>query len=415
MKIIFVNRFFFPDQSATSQVLTDLAFYLARSGHDVHVVTSRQRYEEPGASLLSAETANGVKIHRIWTSRFGRDKLLGRTADYLSFYLSAGWRLLRLAEQGDTLVAKTDPPLISIVAAVVARLRGARLVNWVQDVFPETAMALGVTGMRGWFGRALQRLRDASLRQAAMNIALGEKMAAYLAGRGARPDRVKVIHNWVDDDAIVPIPPERNRLRQLWGLAGKFVVGYSGNIGRAHEFETILQAAAQLRSELDIVFLFIGGGNQKTRLEQEAVKSELAQVLFRPYQDRETLSESLGVADVHLISLRPELERFILPSKFYGVAAAGRPVIFIGDPEGEIGGIVRASRCGAAVRPQEAYELAKLVRTLRGDSDMRREWGQNARRLIDENFSRERAMNLWRSILSLSRGIESHDRGNGLA
>src|SRR5205807_10422747 len=131
-------------------------------GHDVHVVASRQRYEEPRASLPSAEVANGVKIHRIWTSRFGRDKLLGRAADYLTFYLSAGCRLLRLLGRDDTLIAKTDPPLISIVAAVVARLRGARLVNWVQDLFPETAVALGVRGLSGWLGSALQRMRDAS-------------------------------------------------------------------------------------------------------------------------------------------------------------------------------------------------------------------------------------------------------------
>jgi len=225
--------------------------------------------------------------------------------------------------------------LISIVAAVVAWLRGARLVNWVQDVFPETAMALGVRGVNGLLGRALQRMRDASLRQADVNIVLGEKMAAYLTGRGARPDRIKVIHNWVDDEAIVPVPRERNRLREQWGLATKFVVGYSGNMGRAHEFETILETAAQLRSETDIVVLFIGGGNQKAYLENETIKRELTQVLFKPYQDRETLPESLGVADAHLISLRPELESFILPSKFYGVAAAGRPMIFIGDPGGE--------------------------------------------------------------------------------
>jgi len=350
--------------------------------------------------LPSAEVAKGVKIHRIWTSRFGRDKLLGRTADYLSFYLSAGWRLLRLAERGDTLVAKTDPPLISIVAAMVARLRGARLVNWVQDVFPETAIALGVTGMRGWFGRALQRMRDASLRRAAMNIALGKKMAEYLAGRGGLHDRVKVIHNWVDDDAIVPIPPERNRLRRLWGLAGKFVVGYSGNMGRVHEFETILEAAALLGSETDIVFLFIGGGNQKTYLERETVERGLTHVSFKPYQDAEVLSESLGAVDVHLISLRPELEGFVLPSKFYGIAAAGRPMIFVGDPGGEIGGSVRTGRCGAVVRPRESTELAMLLRKLRDDADLRREWGRNARRLIEEKFSRKRAMALWQGVLS---------------
>lgn len=373
------------------------------------MVTSRQRYEEPGASLPAVETKNGVRIHRVWTSRFGRHKLLGRTADYLTFYLSAGWRLFGIVRTGDTVVAKTDPPLISVVAAMVARWRGGRLVNWVQDVFPETAMALGVQGVSGWLGRALQRMRDVSLRQAAVNVALGGKMAGYLVGRGGRRDRTEVIHNWVDDDSIVPTPPGRNRLREQWGLAGKFVVGYSGNMGRAHEFETILEAAAQLRSETDIVFLFVGGGNQKAYLERETVERGLDQVLFKPYQDRALLPESLGIADVHLVSLRPELEGFVLPSKFYGVAAAGRPVIFIGDPDGEIGGILRSGHCGAVIRPREPVELAKVLRTLRDDDDLRREWGRSARSLIDRRFSRKQAMSLWSGVLSRDRGAPRED------
>jgi colanic acid biosynthesis glycosyl transferase WcaI len=372
---------------------------LAGIGHDVYVVTSRLRYEEPRASLPPAEMIKGVKIDRIWTSRFGRGSLLGRTADYLTFYLSAGWRLFCFARRGDIIVAETDPPLISIVAAIVARLRGARLVNWVQDVFPEAAMALGVRGVSGWLGWGLQHIRDASLGQTAMNVALGKKMAEYLVARGARHDRVVVIHNWADDDTIVPVLPERNRLRDRWGLAGKFVVGYSGNMGRAHEFETILGAAEQLGSETDIVFLFIGGGNQRTHLEKETVKRGLTQVLFKPYQDREVLAQSLGAADVHLVSLRPELEQFVLPSKFYGIAAAGRPIVFVGDPDGEIGGVVQSGKCGAAIRPRDSLELAALLRTLRDDKDLRSEWGCNARRLIDEKYSRQRAMNLWCSVL----------------
>jgi colanic acid biosynthesis glycosyl transferase WcaI len=404
MKIVFVNRFFFPDQSATSQLLTDLVSYLAGMGHDVHVVTSRLRYEEAGESLLSAETVKGVKTYRVWTSRFGRAKLLGRTVDYLTFYLSAGWRLFWLARHGDTLVAKTDPPLISIVAAVVAWLRGARLVNWVQDVFPETAMALGVPGVSGWLRWALQRMRDASLKQAAINVALGEKMAEYLAGRNGGHVHIRVIHNWVDDSVIVPIATESSRLRQQWGLSGKFVVAYSGNMGRAHEFETILEAAARLRSEVDIVFLFIGGGNQKIYLEKEAVKRNLSQIMFKPYQDRDGLSDSLGAADVHLVSLRPELERFVLPSKFYGIVAAGRPVILVGDPKGDIGRTIQSGNCGKVVRPGESLELAWSLRTLRDDAALRREWGLNARRLTDERFSRKNAMSLWGSVLFASEG-----------
>jgi glycosyltransferase involved in cell wall biosynthesis len=196
-----------------------------------------------------------------------------------------------------------------------------------------------------------------------------------------------------------PIPPEQNRLRKQWDLAGKFVVGYSGNIGRVHEFETILEAAVQLKPETDIVFLFIGGGNQKPYLEREAVDRGLARILFKPYQAKEVLSESLGVADVHLISLRPEVERFVVPSKFYGVAAVGRPVIFIGDPEGETGRAVRTGNCGAVVRPGGSLELAKTIRALKDDENLRREWGRNARRLIDETFSRKRALDLWLNVL----------------
>lgn len=370
-------------------------------GHDVHVVTSRLRYEDPGAQLAPAEMARGVHIHRVWTSRFGRGDLIGRTADYLTFYLSAGWRLLWLTGRNDTLIAKTDPPLISVIAAVVARLRGARLVNWMQDVFPEIAMALGVRGVSGPFARLLQCMRDVSLRQATANVALGERMAEYLIKRDGCRDRVKVIHNWVDDGSIVPTPPDRNRLRERWGLAGKFVVSYSGNMGRVHEFETILQAAARLESEDDIVFLFIGGGNQRVHLEREAAKRGLARILFKPYQDRALLPESLGAADVHLVSLRPELEGFVFPSKLYGIAAAGRPLIFIGDPAGDIGRIVQSGRCGAVVRPQESLELAGWVRNLRDDGRLRREWGHNARLLIDEKFSRGRAIRLWCDVLSL--------------
>ena len=151
---LFVNRFFNPDHSATSQILTDLCFALAARGHEVHVVTSRLRYDDPSASLAGEESASGVRIHRVWTSRFGRGALAGRAIDYLTFYLSALWRLVMLADRSTILVAKTDPPMISVVAALAARATGARLVNWTQDLFPEVAVAVGMRVMRPAWRRA---------------------------------------------------------------------------------------------------------------------------------------------------------------------------------------------------------------------------------------------------------------------
>jgi hypothetical protein len=143
MKTIFINRFFYPDHSATSQLLSDLAFHLVKTGVAVHVFTSRQVSDDPNATLPSQDFEQGVRITRVWTTRFGRQTLLGRTFDYLTFYFSAAWSLFALVKPGDIVVAKTDPPLISIVAAMVVKSRGAKLINWIQDLFPEVAGALG--------------------------------------------------------------------------------------------------------------------------------------------------------------------------------------------------------------------------------------------------------------------------------
>jgi colanic acid biosynthesis glycosyl transferase WcaI len=210
------------------------------------VVTSRQRYDDPGALLPASETLKGVHIHRVWTSRFGRTHLVGRALDYATFYSSAFWRLWRLARRGDVIVAKTDPPLLSVVGALVCWLRGVRLVNWLQDVFPEVAAELGVKIMQGRVGRAVRRLRNASLRAAARrNVVLGERMARYLEGEGIPAGRITVIPNWAEEN-VRPVAAQENPLRTAWGLGDKFVVGYSGNMGRAHEFETMLGAMAQL-------------------------------------------------------------------------------------------------------------------------------------------------------------------------
>ena len=399
MRVVFVNRFYAPDHSATSQMLTDLAVALAAVGMDVHVVTSRLRYDDPSNRFPPRDRLDGVEVHRVRTSSFGRGALVGRAIDYLSFYVAASARLLALLTRDDVVVAKTDPPLISVPVGWVARLRGARRVNWLQDVFPEVAAELGIALGRGTTGRMLAWLRTASLRNAMANVVLGTRMQARVAAMGVDATKIVVIPNWADGTAVRPVPQEANELRAEWGLAGKFVVGYSGNMGRAHEFGTIVDAADTLRDERDIVFLFIGGGAQKAMIAAASAQRGLANLLFKPYQPRERLAESLGVADVHLVSLRPELEGLIVPSKFYGIAAAARPTIYIGDSDGEIGAEILAAQCGRCVRQGDVAGLVAAIRELRESPDVRESMGRNARRLFDERFAMSIGVRKWRALL----------------
>jgi colanic acid biosynthesis glycosyl transferase WcaI len=392
-RVIFVNRYFFPDHSATSQILSDLTFHLAAIGHEVHVITSRQRYDDPRAALPENESVNCVQVHRVASSRFGRAALSGRALDYLSFYRSVRRQLDTVARPGDMVIAKTDPPLLSLVLESTARNRGTAV--------------LGVPLIRGPALALLRGLRNRSLRKTDATVVVGDLMARRIKGFGVPAARVHVIANWCDDETIRPAAGTDNPLREAWHLSGKFVIGHSGNLGRAHDFETVLGAAERLRNEPRIVFLMIGGGKHFEELAK-AVKARGLEnsFRFRPYQERAMLPHSLDVADAHWLSLHPALEGLIVPSKFYAIAAAGKPMLMIGDSEGEIGRLIRQHRCGTIIAPGDVATLTDTLRRWSGGSEAIIEMGGQARQMLDAQFTRRRALDQWSRLLAELRLVQ---------
>src|SRR5581483_5651232 len=170
--------------------------------------------------------------------------------------------------RGDVVVAKTDPPLISIVVSLAARLRGAALVNWLQDLFPEVASVLAPGLMPAWLERRLIAVRNRSLRGAAMNVVLSEGMRRRVLDTGVAVDKVRIVPNWADTDSVEPQPSATSQARRRLGLQGRFVVGYSGNLGRAHEFDTLVDAARLLRADTRFAFLITGSGAKAEALRE---------------------------------------------------------------------------------------------------------------------------------------------------
>ena len=407
-RVFFINRFFYPDQSATSQMLSDVAEHLAATGWSVHIITSRMSFSDASVWLDKETTWQSVNITRVSTTRFGRASVVGRLFDYLSFYFSSFFKVLVLVRKGDIVVVKTDPPMLSVTLGLVARLKRAVRVNWLQDLFPEVAEKAGFGVAKGPTGAVLKWLRNRSLKSAKLNVAIGERMKDKLIDEGVLADSIRVIPNFCDDDVLVPNAANTLNLRTEWGFSDEdFVLEYSGNLGRAHDVDTILDVAEQIADQPHMKFLFIGGGHQKALLQEKAEKRGLTSFYFQPYQERSDLARSLGVGDMHWMSLQPEMEGLIVPSKFYGIAAVGKPVLMIGDPQGEIGEIVRKQKCGLVVRPGDSQTAAKELLSLAKNRARLSQMGEAAREYIDQYAKRELSMRRWNLELEALTARES--------
>ncbi len=388
-RLFFINRFYWPDEPATAQLLTDLAEALAARGRRVTVITSRP------AGAPARETRRGVQIERVGPRRHPGKGLAAKAANFAVFLAAACWRLARLARGGDAIVALTDPPLIGVGAAVVARARGARLFHWTQDIYPEIALALSGAG---WL-RLLRPLRDAAWRRAEACVTLGRDMAAAFTAAGVPAGRIQVVPNWAPAGVGPADPAAAGALRRSWGLEGKFVVAYSGNLGRVHDLGPVLAAAELLRGEPEIAFAFIGDGGARPALEAEVRRRGLAQVRFFPAQPRDQLATVLAAGDVHLVTLRADCARLVFPSKLYGIAAVGRPVVFVGPAGCEPARLVTGHGFGWAFASGEMPALAERLRALRAAPAERAAAGAAARRFASESGGPEAAAGAWNRLL----------------
>ncbi len=401
MRVVLLNQYYAPDSAATAQILADLGEGLAADGHEVSAVCSSRAYDDPVVRYPRRETIRGVAVRRTWTTGFGRASSIGRVLDYLTFVAGAA-RLLLLRRRPDVVVSLSTPPLVAVLGCLLARVRGARSIYWVMDVYPDLAFELGVMRPGSIVGGLFRRISRYALRASDAVVALGETMASRLCDlRGAMP---VVIHNWADGELIRPRPAAAHPLREQWGWTDKFVVLYSGNLGLAHEFETVIRAARSLSDHPEILFAFVGDGPRRPEVEAQVRRLGLANVEFRGYQAREQLGQSLTAGDLHLVTLRERMPGLLVPSKIYGILAAGRPTVYVGPDEGEIAEIIRAGDCGVRIATGDDDGLAEAILRCAGDEVFCLEKGRRARRLFDERFTKQHGLRAFQRLIQAEAG-----------
>jgi len=397
MRILFINRYFYPDQSATSQLLTELTEDLDPRGTSVTVIAGRTLYYEEDQRLPPHGMHKGIRIVRAGFIRFNRSHICGRVVDYLTFWISAFWHTIWM-KNVSCIVVLSDPPLLSLLASLVSCFKPVKTICWLQDLFPELAIRAGVIG-KGVFGRLLNHLSLWSLRRMDQIVVIGQCMERQLHVKGLSSNNVANISNWADGHYIRPMARTDNPFISKHGLKEKFVVMYSGNHGTVHDCETFINLIRETRSWPKLCFCFIGDGAWKGRLVELAKAEHWQHVMFLPYQNRDVLRSSLTAADVHLVSLLTGMEGLSIPSKLYGVLAAGRPVIYVGPPDSEAAEIIREAGCGSSVSPGDTAAAVEALLAVYHDRTLREKQGQAARDYFNRCCDRSIATERFRQVL----------------
>ncbi|MBV8488674.1 MAG: glycosyltransferase family 4 protein [Planctomycetaceae bacterium] len=377
-RLLFINQYYWPDHASTAQHLTDLAESMAARGYECHVLCGRGTYQPGEPAPVAHEVHEGVHIHRVPTTSLGRRSTLTRMADYLSFYAWAVVKAARLPHF-DAVVTLTTPPIIGLIGTLLRRLRGTPHVYWSMDLHPDASLALSRMAARHPAVRGLAWLSDFVYRQADRVVVLGPYMADRVLCKGVRPDRLVTIPVWSRRDEVYPVEREANPLRKSLGLEGKFVAMYSGNLGLAHSFDEFLEAARRLRDRDDIVFIFSGSGPRAEEVRIAHKREQLPNIHMLDYVPRAELARWLCLADVHLISMRPEMTGIVVPGKLYGIMAAARPALFVGPAHCESADTIRRVGCGLTIASGDADGVVSALTTLADDPNLARQMGQKGR------------------------------------
>jgi putative colanic acid biosynthesis glycosyltransferase WcaI len=392
-RILVLNQYYWPGVEATAHLLTELCEALA-DDYDVEVVTGvlHGHEDDPRQS-----DHNGVRITRVASTSYERSELSRRAVNYLSYLASA----LQHALSGpppDLVLCMTDPPIIGDLGVLVGKRVGAPVLVISQDVFPEIATELDRLRNPAVIG-VLRSLVGAYLRRADRIVAIGETMRERLEAKGAPPERLRVIPNWVDTRAITPQPRD-NAWAQQHDLVGRFVVMHSGNVGHAQDLESLVRSATFLRDREDVTIVIAGFGARHAEMVALAERLEVRPpVRFFPYQKRERLPHSLSSADLHVVGLAKGLAGYVVPSRLYGILSAGRPVIAAAEDSSESARLVREIGCGIVLPPGRPDLIARTIRSAADGELELEEMGRRGRAYVVEEADRVVAMERYRALI----------------
>jgi colanic acid biosynthesis glycosyl transferase WcaI len=406
-KITFVINSFSPDLSATSQILTELTREL-QDDFDITVIAAQVPNASVGVNdtrIFEEGSLGNIKVIRLRLPNLDKNSKISRVKNIVSYFLLANIALLREKET-DVIFTISQPPIVGgLIGSLGKFFKRTKHIYNIHDFNPEQAAAVAYT-KNGLILNVAKWIDNLNCRYADHILLLGEDMGETLSKRfhGKNVPSYSVISNWTDEKEIIPLDKTHSAVAEFLSehnLEDKFIVMYSGNLGLYYDLENIIQVAKEFERDPSIVFLFIGDGAVKNKMQEYVSKEDLKNVLFLPFQPKDFIRYSLNAADVHLVVNQKGIKGVSVPSKIYGVMAAGKPVLGVLEQGSEVDRLISESDCGVRVEPQDYAGIARSIELLRHmDKERLKEMGLNGRTYLEKHLTKATSVNNYRDILN---------------
>lgn len=396
--IVMCTNHFYPDLSSGGRLLADLAIGLTNDFR-VSVITTYSDYNSK-KSTLTQEVYNDVHIERLQATSFSRQKILGRLINELTFCFAVSWRLL-FSPKPSLIYALSSPPLLPFFIAMISSLRKVPYVFVLMDIFPDAAVAIGLIRQDSLIARFWSWFTCVSLIKSKHVVVLGRCMRDVVSDK-VYPKKVEIsiIHNWCDKNKTFPIAREKNPFFSEYPhLKDKFIVMYSGNLGRFQDFESILSCANSLLDQEGIHIIIAGNGVRREWLAKEITKQKLGNVSLLPFVPSEELNALLNAADLGLVTLERGMEGLGVPSKFYPLIAAGKPILALMGKKSEVALLIEEEQIGIVVEQGDITGLVSAVSQFFSDKTFYTFTSEKALNLFLQKFDRQNAINEYTLLL----------------
>ncbi|MEB3280959.1 MAG: glycosyltransferase family 4 protein [Lyngbya sp.] len=388
-QLLIITQFYPPDYAATGQLIAELAAQLQCLGMRVKIFTGQPGYAFQNSTAPQKEIDRGVHIRRTRSTQIWSKRIRGKALNGLFFCFRAGLHLLKSVNRSQVLLLTTAPPYLTILGYLANLCFGQRYVCLLYDLYPDVAVQLGVVSPNHPLVKFWDWINCKVWKRADSIIVLSSTMKDRITAKCPEiEDKISVIPNWADSNFIKPIEKTENWFAREFNLLEKFTVLYSGNMGRCHDMDTIMEAAVELRDE-PIQFVFIGGGAKRETCIKKVRELGLNNCVFLPYQDKAVLPYSLTACDLSLVSVSAGMEGIVAPSKMYGVLAAGRPVAVVCESHSYLRQLLAEAKCGVAFDNGDQTQLAQFIRLLSSDPQLAIRMGHAGRQYLEAKLTPE--------------------------